>query len=80
MTDVQADPYRVSAVFDDGGPYTGTMTNEQDARHRYDLFIGHSDRRPAFVGLFARSDTDGLFHLIRYFSGDQEIVLQETAA
>jgi hypothetical protein len=77
MTDTSTvDPFRVSAVFDDGGIYTGTMQNMPDARNRYDLFCGHSDRRPAFAGLFGRAE-DGLMHLIRYYSGGEEVVLDE---
>lgn len=78
ITTETADPYRVSAVFDDGGPYTGTMQNLSDARNRYDLFIGHSDRRPAFAGLFGRKE-DGLMHLLCYFAGGQEVVLDNSA-
>lgn len=77
MTETSPDPYRVSAVFDDGGIHTGTMQNMPDARHRYDLFIGHSDRRPAFAGLFGRKQ-DGLMHLIRGYSNGQEIVEDES--
>jgi hypothetical protein len=77
MTDTStADPFRVSAVFDDGGIYTGTMQNMPDARNRYDLFIGHSDRRPAFAGLFGRKE-DGLMHCLRFFAGGEEIVLDD---
>jgi hypothetical protein len=71
-----ADPFRVSAVFDDGGIYTGTMQNMPDARNRYDLFIGHSDRRPAFAGLFGRKE-DGLMHCLRFYSGNEEVVLDD---
>lgn len=79
MTDTTAnDPYRVSAVLDDGGIYTGTMMNEQDARRRYDFFCSHSDRPPAFAALFVRKSEDGLFHMCRYFSGGSETVVEHT--
>lgn len=76
VSNLPADPFRVSAVFDDGGIYTGTLQNLQDARHRYDLFVGHSDRRPAFVGLFGRADT-GLLVLCRSYSGGSETVHED---
>jgi hypothetical protein len=76
MTEQPADPFRVSAVFDDGGIYTGTMQNLPDARNRYDLFIGHSDRRPAFAGLFGRKD-NGLMHCLRFYAGGREEVLDD---
>jgi hypothetical protein len=72
------DPFRVSAVFDDGGIYTGTMQNMPDARNRYDLFCGHSDRRPAFAGLFGRKE-DGLMHLLRGYSNGQETIFDKAA-
>lgn len=77
MTDTATvDPFRVSAVFDDGGIYTGTMQNIADARNRYDLFCSHSDRRPAFAGLFGRKE-DGLMHLLRGYAHGKEVVIDE---
>jgi hypothetical protein len=76
LDNLPADPFRVSAVFDDGGIYTGTLQNLQDARHRYDLFVSHSERRPAFVGLFARS-SNNLLVLCRSFGGGEEKIHQD---
>lgn len=79
MTDQQTDPFRVSAIFDDGGIYTATMTNRKDAKHRYDMFTSNSQRPPSYVGLFHRKE-NGTFKVVRQFHGGNETVLEEDGA
>ena len=66
MSDYQC---RVSAVLDDGGTVTTTMSNYEDAVHRYEWFRGQTDRPPAFVGLFVRQP-DGKLAVDRMASND----------